>query len=74
MAAVTMAVVTMLWSNAKRGETGERERTIIVEARYHGRIESSERLSAYYDQLGVNDKCLGHGAVASVESRKRSRL
>lgn len=26
MAVVTMAVVTMLWSNAKRGETGERER------------------------------------------------
>lgn len=76
MAAVMVAVV-------KRDEekqvfdTREREResTIIAGARYHGsRIESSERLSAHYDQLGVNDKCLGHGAVASVESRKRSRL
>lgn len=70
MAAVTMAVV----ERETRRNRRERERTIIVEARYHGRIESSERLSAYYDQLGVNDKCLGHGAVASVESRKRSRL
>lgn len=62
-----MAVVTVVERDFRQREHDYRG------SRHGSRIESSARLSAYYDQLGrgLNDKCLG--AVASAESRKRGR-